>query len=56
MKKIWNIDNKIVERNGVFFLSKEGKETLSILNKIYKDSSDQNRLQRKYAKYRSITE
>lgn len=54
MKDIWNINNKINAYNGAFTIMKEGKEAIAILDKIYKNSSDKNRLDRKYAKYCSI--
>lgn len=56
MKEIWKIDNKITENNEVYIIAKEGRGVIPILNKIYENSSEQNRLNRKYAKYRSIVE
>lgn len=56
MKKIWNIDNKISEQNGAYLLQKYGAGVIPILNNIYKDSTENTRLNRKYLKYRSIIE
>lgn len=54
MKQIWNVDTKVNSNNGAYTIMKEGKGAIEILNNIYKDSSDKNRLSRKYAKYCSI--
>ena len=54
MKQIWNVDTKINSYNGAYTIIKEGNEVIEILNNMYKDSSDKNRLDRKYAKYCSI--
>lgn len=54
MKKIWNIDNKISINNNAYILQKYGKGCLDILNKMYENSTEDTRLERKYLKYRSI--
>ena len=56
MKTIWNIDNKISEIHGSYIIQKYGNGIIPILNNIYKDSTEETRLNRKYLKYRSIIE
>ena len=42
---------KISKVNNNFFLNKEGKDVLDILNKIYENSTEKTRLNRKYQLY-----
>lgn len=58
MKEIWGLpeDHAITETNGSYVISKYGKGCISILNKIYENSTENSRLNRKYERYRSIIE
>lgn len=50
MKKIWELpeEHKISINNGAYILQKSGKGCLSILEKMYMNSTEQTRLNRKY--------
>ena len=56
MKAIWGIDNKISDNNGAYLLQKYGAGVIPILNNMYKNSTEETRLNRKYLRYRSIIE
>lgn len=51
IKDTFGIANKISKVNNNFFLNKEGKDVLDILNKIYENSTEKTRLNRKYQLY-----
>lgn len=55
IKNILNISNKINQQGNNYILNKEGKEVISILNKIYEHSTEETRLKRKYDIYCTIT-
>ena len=48
IKSILNIDTKIKNVNGAFVVGKEGKGVKPILEKLYKNSTEDTRLKRKY--------
>lgn len=48
IKRILNIDTKIKNNNGAFMVTKEGKGVKPILEKLYKSSTENTRLKRKY--------
>ena len=50
-----NITNQINQQGNNYMLNKEGKEVISILNKIYEHSTEETRLKRKYDIYCTIT-
>lgn len=54
IKEILNISNKINKQGKNFMLNKEGKDVISILNKIYEHSTENTRLKRKYDIYCTI--
>lgn len=58
MKQLWELPetHKISSNNGAFILQKYGAGALEILHKIYKDSTEETRLNRKYNRYRSLIE
>ena len=54
IKNILNITNQINQQGNNYMLNKEGKEVISILNKIYEHSTEETRLKRKYDIYCTI--
>lgn len=54
IKNILNINNKISKQGNNYTIHKEGKEVISILNKIYEHSTENTRLKRKYDIYCTI--
>lgn len=58
MKEIWGLPEKlaITLYNNAYLISKYGKGCIPILDNIYKNSTENNRLNRKYERYRSIIE
>ena len=54
IKNILNITNQINQQGNNYILNKEGKEVISILNKIYEHSTEETRLKRKYDIYCTI--
>ena len=51
---ILGIDNKISINNGAYCFNKSGKEVKNILDKVYENSTEKSRLERKYNIYRSM--
>lgn len=56
MKDIWEIDNAISFMNNAYIVQKNGMDCLTILNKMYENSTELTRLNRKYNIYRSLIE
>ena len=54
IKNILNITNQINIQGNNYILNKEGKEVITILNKIYEHSTEETRLKRKYDIYCTI--
>lgn len=54
MRAIWGINNKISELKGSYVLQKCGEGCIEILDSMYKDSTEDTRLNRKFLKYWSI--
>lgn len=54
IKEVLEIENKISVINNNFFLIKEGQEVKKILDKIYKNSYNSNRMNRKYDIYSTL--
>lgn len=55
MKKIWQTENKICFQNNAYKIAIEGQKAILILDNIYKNSTEEIRLDRKYNLYRSLT-
>lgn len=55
IETILQIDNKISYINNNYFFIKDGKQVKDILDKIYKDSAEDSRLERKYNIYCSLS-
>lgn len=57
MKKLWGLpeSHAISETNGSYQIYKCGAGSLTIMNKMYKNSTETTRMKRKYDRYRSLT-
>lgn len=54
VNRLLNFNTKISLCNEAYQIHKEGKEVLSILNKLYEHSTEKSRLRRKYEIYQAL--